>query len=107
MFLRTMLLDGHNGTLSSKRVITFLAFILCSIAFISDLFWDYNVSPNVFEGMIYIAIAGLGVTASEKFANRSSQQQVQPQFTQSPTTYVPINRPIRGTPLPRTEEIER
>lgn len=103
MLLRTMLLDGHNGTLSSKRVITFLAFILCSIAFIADLFWDYKVSENVFEGMIYIAIAGLGVTASEKFANRSSQQQYPPQSNY----YSPINnRRIYGTPLPKTEEKE-
>jgi len=36
-----------------------------------DLFWDYKVDPNVFEGMMYIAIAGLGVTASEKFAKKS------------------------------------
>lgn len=98
-----MLQDGHDGTLSSKRVITFIAFILCSIAFVADLFWDYSVSENVFEGMIYIAIAGLGATASEKFANRASQQQYP---TQS-NYYVPINRQIRGTPLPRTEEIER
>jgi hypothetical protein len=106
MLLKTMLLDGHNGTLSSKRVITFLAFVLCSIAFVADLFWDYNVSPNVFEGMIYIAIAGLGVTASEKFANRTSQQPATPQYSPSPTTYVPINRRIHGTPIPRREDPE-
>lgn len=102
MLLRTMLLDGHNGTLSSKRVVTFLAFILCSIAFVADLFWDYTVSPNVFEGMIYIAIAGLGVTASEKFANRASQQPPAP----APTYYEPINRRIHGTPIPRREDPE-
>jgi hypothetical protein len=102
MQLKTMLLDGHNGTLSSKRVITFLAFILCGIAFVADLFWEYNVSPNVFEGMIYIAIAGLGVTASEKFANKNAQ----PQNTQQQNYYVPINRKVYGTPLPRAEEKE-
>jgi hypothetical protein len=106
MLLRTMLLDGHNGTLSSKRVITFLAFILCGIAFVADLFWDYNVSPNVFEGMIYIAIAGLGVTASEKFANRASQQPAPPQYSSSSGYYEPLNRRVRGTPIPRREDPE-
>jgi RsiW-degrading membrane proteinase PrsW (M82 family) len=34
----------------------------------ANLFWDYKVEPYMFEGMIYLAMAGLGFTASEKFA---------------------------------------
>jgi hypothetical protein len=104
--LNTLLIDGHNGTLSSKRVITFLAFILCSIAFIADLFWGYKISPNLFDGMIYIAIAGLGVTASEKFANKISVPQTQSQFMHSSKSYVPINKQTKGTPLPKTKDYE-
>ena len=66
--LKGMLDDSHNKSLSSKRVVTFLAFVLCGIAFIANLFWDYKVEPYMFEGMIYLAMAGLGFTASEKFA---------------------------------------
>ena len=62
--------DGTDDGISSKRAVTVAAFILCAIGFIADLFWDYKVDPNVFEGMMFIAIAGLGVTASEKFAKR-------------------------------------
>jgi hypothetical protein len=67
--LKGMLDDSHNKSLSSKRVVTFLAFVLCGIAFISNLFWGHKVEPYMFEGMIYLTMAGLGFTASEKFAS--------------------------------------
>jgi hypothetical protein len=64
-----MLTDIH-GDISSKRVITFLAFLLCSVAFISNLFWKYEVDSKLFEDMMYIVVAGLGFTATEKFASK-------------------------------------
>lgn len=67
---RSMLEDGCDGSLSSKRVITLLAFIMCSIAFMADLFTAYTVKDAMFDAMIYLVIAGLGFTASEKFTNR-------------------------------------
>jgi RsiW-degrading membrane proteinase PrsW (M82 family) len=67
--LKGMLEDSHNKSLSSKRVVTFLAFVLCGVAFMANLFWDYQVEPYMFEGMVYIAMAGLGFTATEKFAS--------------------------------------
>ena len=68
-FLRSMLTD-IDGDISSKRVITFLAFLLCSVAFISNIFWKYQVDTKLFEDMMYIVIAGLGFTASEKFTSK-------------------------------------
>ena len=70
-----MLDDSHNKSLSSKRVVTFLAFLLCAIAFISNLFWNYTVESYMFEGMIYLIIGGLGFTASEKFASINKDKQ--------------------------------
>jgi hypothetical protein len=66
IFQSTISDDG----ISSKRVVTFLAFIFCSIAFFADLFFGLKVDKNLYDGMMYIAIAGLGVTASEKFASK-------------------------------------
>ena len=66
----SMLTDGTDEGISSKRVVTLLAFILCSIAFDGNLFWDLTVDEKIFEGMMYIAIAGLGFTASEKFTKK-------------------------------------
>ena len=68
-WLKSMLTDGVNGSVSSKRVITFLAFIVCVYGFIADIH-GYKVTPALFESMIYIVIAGLGFTASEKFAKK-------------------------------------
>ena len=68
-FMRSML-TGIDGDISSKRVITFLAFLLCSVAFISNIFWKYQVDTKLFEDMMYIVVAGLGFTASEKFTSK-------------------------------------
>ena len=67
-WLGSMLQDGDDGSVSSKRVITFIAFLMCSIAFMVDLFTNYKAEPHLFDSMMYIVIAGLGFTASEKFA---------------------------------------
>ena len=76
--LKGMLDDSHNKSLSSKRVVTFLAFVLCGVAFVANLFWDYKVEPYMFEGMIYLAMAGLGFTASEKFASLNKKTENNP-----------------------------
>lgn len=72
-FLRSMLSDGHNGTVSSKRVVTLLAFIACVYGFVADIH-GYKVTPALFDSMVYLVIAGLGFTASEKFAKKDNGQ---------------------------------
>lgn len=64
--LRTML--SESPEISSKRVVTFLAFFLCGSAFIAMMF-GYPIDQKLFDSMMYIVIAGLGFTASEKFAS--------------------------------------
>ena len=68
-WLSSMLRDGTNGSVSSKRVITLLAFLACVYAFIADIH-GYKITPVLFESMIYLVIAGLGFTASEKFTKK-------------------------------------
>ncbi len=68
-----MLSDGCNGTVSSKRVVTLLAFVVCAFALVADIF-GYKVTPSLFDSMIYLVIAGLGFTASEKFAKKEEQK---------------------------------
>jgi len=69
-WLQSMLADGTNNSISSKRVVTVLAFLLCAIGFLTDLFTDKSVTPQVYDSMMYIVIAGLGFTASEKFTSK-------------------------------------
>jgi hypothetical protein len=64
--LKTML--SQDPAISSKRVITFLAFLLCATAFIAMII-GYQIDQKLFDSMMYIVIAGLGFTASEKFAS--------------------------------------
>ena len=66
-FLTSMLTDGVNGTVSSKRVITLLSFLLCAFGFIA-MVNGYTIDYKIFDSMMYIVLAGLGFTASEKFA---------------------------------------
>ena len=69
----TLFTDGTDDGISSKRTVTIAAFLLCAAGFIGDLVWDKKVDPNVYEAMMYIAIAGLGFTASEKFAKKEQK----------------------------------
>jgi len=73
MKLLSLFTDGTDDGISSKRVVTIVAFLLCAAGFIGDLIWDYKVDKNVFESMMYIVIAGLGFTASEKFAKKDQK----------------------------------
>ncbi len=68
-WLTSMLQDGTNQTVSSKRVVTFLAFLLCASGFIADIL-GYKITPAIFDSMMYIVVAGLGFTASEKFSSK-------------------------------------
>lgn len=63
-----MLADGHDGSVSSKRVVTFLAFILCAVGFLANLFWGYEIDEFIYNSMMYIVVGGLGFTGLEKFA---------------------------------------
>jgi hypothetical protein len=69
-WLNSMLADGVNGSVSSKRVITFLAFILVSVSYVADQFFGYTAKEALFESMMYIVVAGLGFTLTEKFAKK-------------------------------------
>ena len=60
------MLSEENKT-SSKRVVTFAAFLLIATGFLVELFTDFKVSEETFSALEYIVIAGLGFTASEKF----------------------------------------
>ena len=59
---------SQDPAVSSKRVITFLAFLLCAGAFIAMIL-GHPIDQKLFDSMMFIVIAGLGFTASEKFAS--------------------------------------
>jgi len=69
-WLNKLLSNGTTGIVSSKRVVTILAFILCAVEFITELYTGNKVSEHTLNSMMYIVIAGLGFTASEKFTKK-------------------------------------
>lgn len=66
--IKSMLADGVDGSVSSKRVITFLAFTLCAVGFVANMFWGFKIDEFIYNSMMYIVVGGLGFTGLEKFA---------------------------------------
>ena len=63
------LLSSKMNSLSSKRFIGVLAAVsLIVIAFV-DLFTDFTITENVYDNVMWLAVAGLGFVASERFAD--------------------------------------
>jgi len=73
-FLVKMLSGEGESNPSSKRVITFLAFLLLATGFVAEMFFEKKVNPTTYEYMMYIVLGGLGFTASEKFTSKSEKK---------------------------------
>jgi hypothetical protein len=74
-FLNEMVI-GTDNRVSSKRVITLIAFVLCAIAFVCNIFLEIPLRDYVWEGMLYLVGAGLGFSTVEHFvplANRKDR----------------------------------
>lgn len=73
-FINKMLTGEGEGNPSSKRAITFLAFLLLATGFLAELFFEKKVNPQTFEVIMYIVLGGLGFTASEKFVKKTENK---------------------------------
>jgi hypothetical protein len=70
MKLKSIVCDSHDdNAISSKRVVTLLAFIFCTVAFFANLFFDKTIDSFIYETMAWIVLAGFGSTAIEKFTS--------------------------------------
>ncbi len=72
-FIVKMLSGEGEQNPSSKRVITFLAFILLATGFIAEVFYEKKLNPQTIDVIMYIVLGGLGFTASEKFTNKDKK----------------------------------
>lgn len=76
------MLSGDDGLgISSKRVVSFIAFFSIVIIAFVHLFTGYTIAEFIFDGLMYIVIAGFFFNAIEAFSKRSGK---------SPTTNVNI-----------------
>lgn len=62
-----------DGKVSSKRLITLLAFLLIALGFVSNLYFGFTVDPVLFESVQWIVLGGLGATASERFTKKGDK----------------------------------
>jgi hypothetical protein len=58
---------------SSKRFITFLAFLLLATGFIAELFFEKKLNPQTLDVIMYVVLGGLGFTATEKFVSKEEK----------------------------------
>lgn len=65
---RSMLADGIDGSVSSKRVVTLIAMFLLVLGYVLNLFWDFTVEEYMYNSMMVIVLGGLGTTVAEKFS---------------------------------------
>jgi hypothetical protein len=72
-FLIKMLSGECEENPSSKRVITFLAFLLLVTGFIAELFFEKKLNPQTLDVIMYIVLGGLGFTATEKFTTKEKK----------------------------------
>lgn len=100
-YFHGMFVDSTNGTLSSRRIIAFSAFVLCAIAFIANMFFGMKIDQFIFDSMAYIAMAGMGATVAEKFATKNTYEPYNNYNNNYDNHYQqPMNGRNRGTPLP-------
>ena len=59
-----------DGKLSSKRLISVLAFLMMCIWFIANLFWDFNIDEHIYRSMELIVEIGMGTIVAEKFGKQ-------------------------------------
>lgn len=71
-FVKALSGEGDQNP-SSKRLITFLAFLLLATGFIAELFFERKLNPQSFDAIMYIVLGGLGFTASEKFVSKEKK----------------------------------
>ena len=65
------MMEDSAGSPSSKRLVTILATLLVCGAFVANLGWGLTVEEFMYNNMMYIVIAGLGITGAEKFAPKA------------------------------------
>jgi len=78
-FVQQFLSSG--GKISSKRVVTAASFLLYAILVATEQFLgptlNFKCNPIVLDGLMYIIISGLGLTASEKFSKSKGNEDKQ------------------------------
>ena len=74
-FFVRMLSGESESNPSSKRTITFLAFLLLAVAFFAELFFERKVSPQTFDAITYIVLGGWDLQQQKNLLKRIIQNE--------------------------------
>jgi hypothetical protein len=81
---------SSKSDVSSKRLISFLAFIMMCIGFISNLYFGYKVEEHMFKSMEWVVEIGMGVVLldplTRRFGKVEEDKKPEPQPTTSGST---------------------
>lgn len=66
------MISDVDGSVSSKRIVTFLCVAAMLITWGANLFAGLQITEFIFEGLMYIVVIGLGVTTAEKFSRKGT-----------------------------------
>lgn len=69
---------NSEGKISSKRLISTLAFLMLCIGFIANLFWDSTIDEHIFKSMEWIVEIGMGTIVAEKFGKKTTPTEKEP-----------------------------
>ncbi len=67
------IMEDSDGSPSSKRLVTILCVFLIAMGFVANLFWDQDVDQFMFDAIMYIVIAGLGISGAGKFSKKPKE----------------------------------
>lgn len=62
--------SGVGGSISSKRTMTFLSFLVMLLVAWASIFMGREVPQFIFEGFMWIVLGGLFSVASEQFGQK-------------------------------------
>jgi len=67
-------LKGLDGHVSSKRLVTLSAFFCIVIAFMCNVFMEIPLQEHIYDGMLYLVMAGMGFSSFERFSPKHAHK---------------------------------
>jgi hypothetical protein len=67
-------LKGLDGHISSKRLVTLISFTCIVVAFLVNVFMEIPLQEHVYDGMLYLVMAGMGFSSFEKFSPKHAHE---------------------------------
>ena len=66
---------SSKSDVSSKRLISFLAFAMMTIGFMSNLYFGFKVEEHMFKSMEWIVEIGMGTILLERFSGKKEEEE--------------------------------